>query len=163
VTATDSERQALLETYRTAPARLAVVIDGLRPEEIDGRPTPDDWTAREIVHHLADAEIISAARLRAIVHEDNPPLIAFDEAGYARRFDYGDRPLAGALALLTAARQSNVEIMERLAADEWERAGNHPEYGRYTISRLLATHAPHAPAHIAQIEANRDALRAASA
>ncbi|HEX5500642.1 MAG TPA: DinB family protein [Thermomicrobiales bacterium] len=160
---TDAERQALLETYRTAPARLAAVIEGLRSEEIDGRPNDGDWTVREIVHHLADAEIISAARLRAMVQEDNPALVAFDEAGYASRFGYGQRPLAGALALLTAARQSNVEIMERMSADEWERAGNHPEYGRYTISRLLETHAPHAVAHIAQIEANRDALRAASA
>jgi hypothetical protein len=160
---TDSERQALLETYRTAPARLAAVIDTLRPDEIDGRPSADAWTVREIVHHLADAEIISAARLRAILQEDNPALVAFDEAGYARRFDYGDRPLEGALALLTAARQSNVELMERMSADEWDRAGNHPEYGRYTIGRLLETHAPHASAHIEQIEANRDALRAASA
>ncbi|HEU5431358.1 MAG TPA: DinB family protein [Thermomicrobiales bacterium] len=160
---TDSERQALLETYRTAPARLAAAIDTLRPEEIDGRPSAEDWTVREIVHHLADAEIISAARLRAILHEDNPSLVAFDEAGYARRFDYGERPFAGALALLTTVRQSNVEIMERMAPDEWERAGDHPEYGRYTIARLLETHAPHAPAHIRQIEANRDALRAGSA
>ncbi|HEU0115681.1 MAG TPA: DinB family protein, partial [Thermomicrobiales bacterium] len=91
---TDSERQALLETYRTAPARLAAALDTLRPEEIDGRPNEGDWTAREIVHHLADAEIISAARLRAILQEDNPNLVAFDEAGYARRFDYSERPLA---------------------------------------------------------------------
>jgi DinB family protein len=159
---TDSERQALLETYRTAPARLAAAIETVRPDEIDGRPSEGDWTVREIVHHLADAEIISAARLRAILQEDNPDLVAFDEAGYARRFDYGERPLESALALLTAARQSNVEIMERLSANEWERAGNHPEYGRYTISRLLETHAPHALAHLEQIEANRDALRSRS-
>jgi DinB family protein len=160
---TNSERQALLDTYRTAPARLAAAIDTLRPEEIDGRPGADEWTVREIVQHLADAEIVSAARLRAMLHEDNPNLVAFDEAGYARRFDYGERSLAVALALLTAARQSNVELMERMSPDEWDRAGNHPEYGRYTISRLLETHAPHALAHIQQIEANRDALRAASA
>jgi DinB family protein len=163
MTATEADRQALLETYRAAPARLAAALDGLSAAEIDARPAADDWTVREIVHHLADNEIIAGVRLRCILSQDNPTLVGYDEAGYAQRFGYADRPLANALALLTAAREANVDILRRLGEDDWARAGDHPESGHYTVYDLLEANTSHVANHIRQIEANRDALQSASA
>jgi hypothetical protein len=50
------ERSERLDRYRTGYAAVADELDGISDEELD-RPAPDGgWSAREVVHHLADSE-----------------------------------------------------------------------------------------------------------
>ena len=51
------ERKALIGQYRDGYAAVAEALLKITPEEIDARPAPNKWTAREIVHHLADSEM----------------------------------------------------------------------------------------------------------
>jgi len=39
---------------------------------VDARPALGKWSAREIVHHLADSEMTSAIRLRRLIAEERP-------------------------------------------------------------------------------------------
>ena len=61
-----AKRQELVEQYKTAMRRREA-LDGATDDELDARPAPGKWTAREIVHHLADSEMTSAIRLRLLV------------------------------------------------------------------------------------------------
>ena len=70
---------ALLERFRRGPELLAVVLTGVFGEEEDFVPAPGKWSARQIIAHVADAELVAAHRFRQILAEDNPTLIAFDQ------------------------------------------------------------------------------------
>src|ERR1039458_4940011 len=81
---TMSDIPALLERFRRGPELLAVVLTGVFGEEEDFLPAPGKWSIRQIVAHLADAEMVGAHRFRQVIAEDNPTLMAFDQDAWAR-------------------------------------------------------------------------------
>jgi hypothetical protein len=116
------------------------------------RPTgPGEWTVREVVHHLADSEMVSATRLRRILAEDEPRIQGYDEPAYARRFRYAERPIEPALDALRAARSTTAQILDGLTEADWARTGTHEEGGAYGVEIWLGIYAAHAHQHADQI------------
>jgi DinB superfamily len=150
----DQRRQALLQRYEEGPDVVAEALADITDEELDRRPGPNDWTAREVVHHLADSEMTSAIRLRRLIAEDDPTIVGYDEAEFARRLFY-DRPIEGSLEALRASRRATAEILERLTDEQWSRSGTHTESGPYGVDTWLEIYANHAHDHADQIRRAR--------
>lgn len=55
-----ADRIALIAKYAEGADVVERALEGLSDADLDRRPSPKDWTAREVVHHLADAEVRSA-------------------------------------------------------------------------------------------------------
>lgn len=144
------ERQALLEQYRTGYEAVVAALREVSDTDLDRHPGPGEWTARMVVHHLADSEATAFVRLRRLIAEDDPVIAGYDEAEFARRLHY-DRPIATSLAVLGAVRAANLELLEGLTAEEWERSGSHTESGRYAVDDWLRIYAGHSHDHAAQI------------
>lgn len=153
-TITATERAALVDRLRTGHAEVMAAVAGVTEAELDRRPSATSWTAREIVHHLADAEVMAYARLCRLVAEDEPLIPAYDENVYVQRLHYG-RPIAPALATFEALRAANLALLEQLSEEEWSRTGTHSEAGPFSIDRWLDLLADHAPAHADQIRRAR--------
>jgi hypothetical protein len=152
------ERQALIARYTSGYARVLEALAGATDAELDLRS--EGWTAREVVHHLADSEMTSAIRLRRLLVEDQPVLQGYPEEEFARRLWYTQRPLQAALDAFRAARQTTAEILERMTEADWAREGTHTESGRYTATDWLHSYAAHAYEHAEQIERSLQAARA---
>jgi len=148
---TPAERATLVGRYKVGYATLIAALDGIAGSELDWRPSPEAWSVRDMVHHLDDAELTGAVRLRRLLTEDTPFLPAFDEEVYRRRLVYAARPIEPALAAVCAAHATTAELLDRLAVDDWVRAGTHSEEGPYPVERWLAFHAAHTHEHAAQI------------
>lgn len=147
-------RQQLVEQYRAGYDEVVAALEGITEEELDRRPAPGAWTAREIVHHLADSEMTSAIRLRRLVAEDRPVIAGYDQEQFARALKY-QRPIAASLAAFKAARETTAEILDRLTEQEWARTGTHSENGPYGVEIWLEIYAVHAHGHAAQIRRAR--------
>ena len=151
---TSEQRADLLRRYREGPELVRRAVDHLTDEQLD-QPAADDpkngWTARQIVHHLADSEMTSAIRLRRLLAEEDPTIDAYDENAFARRLHYDDRPIGASLDALAAARATSAQLLERLRDQEWERAGTHAESGRYSVDDWLEIYAAHGEDHAEQI------------
>jgi hypothetical protein len=150
-----AERQALIARYRAGPAAVRTALAGATEAELDARH--DGWTAREVAHHLADAETRGALRLRMLLVEDQPVIPAYDSDEYTRMLHY-DRPIASALAVLEAINRDTGELLGRLTEAEWARAGTHTASGPYAATDWLRMYAAHTHDHADQI---RRALAAA--
>src|SRR6266446_4653485 len=72
-------RNKLISQYKDGYRVVAEALAGATAEELDARPAPGKWTAREIVHHLADSEMTSAIRLRLLLAQDRPEIRGYDE------------------------------------------------------------------------------------
>jgi len=155
---TNSTRKQLIDQYKDGYRAVADALAGASDEELDARPAPHKWNAREIVHHLADSEMISAIRLRLLLATDRPQILGYDQDEFARRLHY-ERPFEASLDAFAAARRTTAELLDRLTEEEWAREGTHSEHGRYTVERWLEIYAMHAHAHAEQILVARDAAK----
>lgn len=153
-----AERRKLIEQYRDGYDEVAEALSKMTPGELDRRPAPGKWSAREIVHHLADSEMTAAVRLRLLLAEDRPQIMGYDQDEFARRLYY-DRPHEKSLELFRMVRSSTVDILERLTPAEWVREGRHSEMGAYGVELWLRMYAEHAHKHARQIRAARGTTR----
>jgi hypothetical protein len=78
-------RKKLVAKYKEGYRAVADALAGATDAELDARPAPDKWTAREIVHHLADSEMTSAVRLRNVIATDNVAIVGYDQEVFAKR------------------------------------------------------------------------------
>jgi hypothetical protein len=154
------DRTALIAQYAQGHQAVLDALAGATESELNARPA-DGWSAREVVHHLADSEMTSAIRLRRLLVEDKPVIAGYDEEAFAQRLFYADRPLEAALDALSAARRTSLELLERLSEADWQRGGTHSESGRYSVEDWLEIYAAHAHDHAAQITAGLRSARTA--
>src|SRR3954451_9623378 len=105
------EREHLLRRSRDGYRAVTAAVANITEAELDKRPAEGSWTAREIVHHLADSETTSYVRLRKLIAEDEPVLAAYDESRFAERLHY-DRPIGPSLDVLRAVRHASAELLD---------------------------------------------------
>jgi hypothetical protein len=151
-------RKDLIDRYKDGYRVVAEALAGAAAKELDTRPAPGKWTAREVVHHLADSEMTAAIRLRWLLAVDRPTILGSDQDEFARRLYY-DRPIEASLEAFKAARSATAEILDRMSEADWTREGTHTESGRYSVARWLEIYAAHAHGHAEQIRVARDAAR----
>ena len=150
-------RAALVARYKEGYSAVAEALAGATDAELDAHP-PGKWSAREIVHHLADSEMTSAVRLRLLLASDRPNIAGYDQDEFARRLQY-NRPIGASLDAFKAARQTTAELLERMTDSDWSREGTHSEVGRYTPETWLEIYSVHAHNHAGQIRQARAAAR----
>src|SRR5580765_2802539 len=145
---------ALLERFRRGPEVLAMVLTGVFGEEEDFVPAPGKWSARQIVAHLADGELVAAHRFRQMLAEDNPTIIAFDQDKWTANLDYGRRKPKQSLETFRRLRAENYDLLKDLPARSFDRTGNH------SVLSLLEGMAEHAESHARQLQELRTAYKA---
>ena len=154
-----SDLPGLLERYRRGAELLAVVLTGVFGEEEDFLPAPGKWSARQIVAHLADAELVGAHRFRQVIAEDNPSITAFDQDAWARNLDYARRKPKQSLETFRRLRAENYDLLKTLPEETFARAGTHSVRGRITLRTMLEDYAAHAESHARQLQELREAYK----
>ena len=141
--------------YESATNEALRAIEEATPELLD-RHAEGEWSARQIVHHLADSEAQSYARLRRLIAEPAGSLIqGYDEAAWARSavLGYEKLPVEHSVEVFRAVRRSSLVILRRLSEPDLERHGVHSESGRYSVDDWLNIYTRHARDHAEQLRA----------
>jgi hypothetical protein len=133
-----------------------MVLTGVFGEEEDFVPAPGKWSIRQIIAHLADSEIVCAHRMRQIIAEDNPTLIAFDQEAWTRNLDYARRKPKQSLESFRRVRGENFELLKELPEAAYSRTGNHSERGPITLRFQVELLAEHAESHARQMQGIRE-------
>jgi hypothetical protein len=138
-----------IPVLRATGAEIAGLAGTFPEEQVALRAPAGKWSAREIVAHLADCELVFGFRLRQTLAENSPTLQPFDQERWAAR--YGNCDLDSALRLFRAAREWNLLLIEGASPAERERTVNHPERGDMTFWTIVETMAGHDLNHLAQL------------
>jgi uncharacterized damage-inducible protein DinB len=136
---------------RQAPEMLAELLADASDAQLTTRPSADKWSIGEILAHLAEGEIASGWRYRQMVEHNGLELDGFDQDLWARLGGYGSRPPRESLALFRLLRGANLQFLEALAPEQWERFGMHVERGRMSVHDLVTHMAGHDRNHVEQI------------
>ena len=116
------------------------------------KPAPGEWSVLECLGHLTDSELVTSARYRWVLAENEPQLQGWDQEAWAVRFDHHTADPATLLALFAALRNANVALWQRTAAADRARAGIHSERGPESFELLFRLQAGHGRVHRDQAE-----------
>lgn len=155
---TSDERNELIQKYADGYKEVVAALDKFPEASLGAHPIPGKWSAKEIVHHLADSETTAAGRLRKLLCEDNAVIQGYDQDVYATTLRYNERDMAPALEAFRLARETTQQILKLMTEEQWKREGTHSEMGRYSTEQWLSIYAAHAHNHASQIRRLRDAL-----
>jgi hypothetical protein len=147
----DAERRAFIDTIASLPAELAAAARSLTDAQLDTPYRPDGWTARQVVHHVADSHINAYCRLRFALAENEPTIKPYDENVWSNFADAKTLPVTTSLTLLEALHTRWVTLLRSMTPDQFARVFHHPESGRQTIDSMLALYAWHGRHHTAHI------------
>lgn len=139
-------RESLEESTR----RVEAAARRLGDPGLSRRYAPGKWTGKQILAHLADAEIGIAFRIRQVLSQDNHTIQPFDESAWARRYDNVD--VEAALASFLALRRWNLALFRTLGPADLAREAVHPERGPETLDTIVRLLAGHDLNHLAQLE-----------
>lgn len=149
--ATPADRDLWLDILAEAPARIRAAVEALPPGG-HGQPYRDGgWTARQVVHHLADSHMNSYIRFRLALTEDEPTIKPYDEKRWAELADARSAPVDLSLALLASLHERWVMLLRSLGEADWSRRFHHPEAGVLDLTTALALYAWHSRHHEAHI------------
>ncbi len=140
----------LLTCLEETPARIEALVRGW-PRPVDEQSyAPGKWSARTILAHLAQCEMVFSTRLRFAMAVDDYLLTPFEQDDWMAV----EAPV-GALTALDAyvgMRRMNLALCQSLDAAERARAARHPEFGDITVEWIIAFFAGHERNHLAQFE-----------
>jgi hypothetical protein len=149
------DRNTMIEAIRRLPEELSTAVNGMSDQELDTPYRPGGWTARQVVHHLADSHMNAFVRMKLILTEDHPTLKAYDQDAWASTTDCKGTPIASSISILRGLHERWATLLRLAPEEAWGRTAFHPEDGEVTLEGLLKTYATHGERHIQQIKSTR--------
>ncbi|MGI8477338.1 MAG: DinB family protein [Thermomicrobiales bacterium] len=87
------------------------------------RPAAGEWSAHQILGHLADGERVFAYRALRFARADATPLPGFDVEAYPVAADCDRRSMADLVAEFTSVRAASLSLLASLESQAWLRRG----------------------------------------
>ena len=151
-------RKPIIDRYADGGLILVQAASGLTPEQTLDHPGPGDWSLAELVAHLADSDLVLSDRIKRVIAEENPTLLAFPENDWLARLHSGRLPVEAAAALFAANRVWMTHILRSLDDSAFARVGNHTESGRLTLAEIVVKSVHHLDHHLKFLYAKRAKL-----
>lgn len=138
------------EVIASTPQELRRLADRIGPARITAPPRPGKWSARDILCHLADSEIVFAFRLRQTLADDHHVIQPFDQEKWAPV--YRSLDAYAALATFDQLRKWNLALLGTVTPSQLSKPVMHPERGEMTFETIVETMAGHDLNHVKQLE-----------
>ncbi|WP_264191656.1 YfiT family bacillithiol transferase [Metabacillus litoralis] len=135
------------------PGQLTKALDALSESLIDTSYRPGGWTARQIVHHLADSHMNSYIRFKLALTEDKPTIKPYDEKIWAELPDSTLQPVEFSLDLLHSLHKRWSYLLRSMSFNDFNQTFYHPE-SKKEMSLMINTalYSWHGKHHIEHIK-----------
>jgi hypothetical protein len=109
----------------------------------------DEWTALEIIGHLADAAEIFADRVQLCIDEDRPTVTSYDQDALAAERRNNEHDPMELSRRLSKAHSRIVQLLQQAGAAE--RPGRHSDWGEVDAGHFAAYQADHSHGHTGEL------------
>src|SRR4029453_3018200 len=133
--------QSPIESMEATARRVEGAARRLGDAGLSRSSGPGKWTGKQILAHLADAELAIGFRIRQVLSESHHRIQGFDEATWARRYE--DVDTEAALGAVLAVGRGNLALLPRLGRDDLAREAIHPDRGPETLETIVQLLAGH--------------------
>lgn len=150
--------QELLSNYSQGADVLSKALKGISNAQMDEVPIPETWSIRQVVCHLADAEIVYADRMKRVLIDDNPAVFEWSPDEFSQDDFCRHREIDNELTVIDSIRRQMISILQHQDVEIWQRTAVHSLDGPMTLETLLERIVEHVPHHCGFIEQKRAAL-----
>jgi len=142
---------ANIQRIETAPAKIESAFKSLHGTQLDTPYRAGSWTARQVIHHVADSHLNAYIRCKWTLTEGTPVIKAYDEKAWAETGEIKADP-AISMALLNALHTKWTILLKSLSADDLKKSFIHPDSKKtIRIDQLIATYAWHGEHHLGHL------------
>jgi uncharacterized damage-inducible protein DinB len=148
----------VIDRYDAGATLLAYATQGLSREQEHAHPGPGDWSIAQLVVHVLDTDLVYADRMKRVLAEESPRLIAFDENAWMARLHPEAMPVEEAVNLFVAHRRWMTRLLRLCAESDFARTGVHSEVGEQSLAQILIYITNHLDHHLKFLYAKRGNL-----
>lgn len=110
------------------------------------------WTARQVIHHVADSHVNAYVRHKRVLTEDHPTIAPYDETAWAELNDVQAVPIETSLDIIKNIHLRWATLLATCSDEQWERTAFHPGSGRtYRLDTLAAHYTWHGQHHLGHL------------
>lgn len=150
---TADDTQGHITAIEQFPDELQLVVSKLSPEQMEKTYRPGGWTARQIIHHLADSHLNAYIRVKLTLTEDTPVIKPYNQDTWAGLEDSKNASPELSLMLVKAVHQRWMYIAKSMTMNDFRKKYFHPEYKReFQLDELHALYAWHGRHHLEHLK-----------
>jgi hypothetical protein len=158
-------RQEILIRYLDGPGIVEAAIEGLSNKQLDLALTPNSWSIRQLVHHIADGDYLwKEFLLRALGEPEREFSLdwywCLPQDDWVKRWSYAGRDVKHSLELFKANRQHTVELLNQVP-NLWDKCLHIPTrqggQERVSVGEVIEMQAGHVAGHVEDIQKIRRA------
>ncbi|WP_437229759.1 DinB family protein [Planctomicrobium sp. SH661] len=150
--------ESQIREYLAGADQLEAAVAGMTDEQLAATPVPGTWSTQQVICHIADFEPVYADRMKRVIAEEDPLLLAGDPDQFAARLSYNLRNVREELELVRLVRKQMATILLAQPDAVFARTGRHSEVGPISLEDLLKRITGHITHHLKFIEQKRIAL-----
>jgi hypothetical protein len=151
------ELQLCIERIENLPREIEKIINSMTVKQLDTPYREGGWTARQVVHHMADSHMNAYIRMKWSLTESTPTIKAYNEKAWAETPETKLDPVIS-IELLKALHVKWTALLRRLSPADFQKEYLHPDTKKYNrldkITAMYAWHGEHHFGHL-KIVANR--------
>jgi hypothetical protein len=148
----------IIAGYASGIQAVDDALVGLTEADLDLARAEEKWTIRQIVHHIADAELLWEVAIKSALGNCG---CLFDASWYiidnkwAEPLLYATRPIDSAVELYRAIRHQILELLEWVPG-AWEKYilfhwANPDQTNKWTVGDIVSWQSRHVMIHVEQI------------
>jgi hypothetical protein len=142
------KRRDCIAAISSFPGELKAAMAGAR---LDKTYRDGGWTARQVVHHVADSHMNAFIRFRLALTEDKPTIKPYDETEWAKLADMQLDPRLS-IQILDGLHQRWHAMLLAMKPADFTREAIHPDHGPRSLDWFLQLYAWHGRHHIGHIK-----------
>ncbi|WP_020571589.1 YfiT family bacillithiol transferase [Neolewinella persica] len=149
-----ANRDTYVQNIGELPQKVALIAQQLKVDgKLDVPYREGGWTARQVIHHLADSHANAYVRHKRTLTEEHPTIAPYDEVSWAELSDVTAAPIEASLDILRGLHLRWATLLATCSVAQWERTAYHPGSGwTYRLDTLAANYSWHGLHHLAHLE-----------
>ncbi len=149
---TAEEVKSNISRIENLPVQLEEVISTLHARQWDTPYRDGGWTARQVVHHMADSHMNAYIRFKWTLTESTPLIKVYDEKAWAETAETKLDPIIS-VSLLKTLHVKWTALLNLLKEDDLKKEYTRPDKkDPVSLANLIALYAWHGEHHLSHLK-----------
>jgi hypothetical protein len=151
-TYTTEDVDANIRRIENLPASIEKIVGSLSSKQLDTPYREGGWTARQVIHHIADSHLNAYIRFKWTLTESTPTIKTYDEKFWAETPETKLDPSVS-ITLIKAHHVKWVSLLRVLSPADLKKEFFHPDSKKNVpLDRLIALYAWHGEHHCGHLK-----------